>query len=98
MDFLSWLRNLRQRGNAVKVSGYVRIVNGAVMFGHFQSGVSQQLLEHERIAAAVNQELTGKGMTVKVSACLLDTTGAIIMGDSKPQPVPCQHISKLITK
>ena len=98
MDFLFWLRDLRQRGNAVEVPCYVRIVNGTVVFGHFQGGVSQQPLEHERIATTVNQELAGKGMAIKVGACFLHATRAVIMGDGKAQAIPCQHISELITK
>ena len=68
------------------------------MFGHFQSGVSQQLLEHERIATAINQELAGEGMAIKVRTCFCHTTRTIVMGNSKAQAIPCQHISKLITK
>ena len=37
---LSWLRHLRKGREAVKVLGDIRIVNGAVVFRHFQGTMS----------------------------------------------------------
>ena len=46
---------MRQRGKVIIIFRQVRIVNRAIVFRHGKSGMSQQLLEGERIPAAVNQ-------------------------------------------
>lgn len=66
MDFLFRLAHLRQRREAVIVFGNVRIVNRTIMFRHFQGGVSQQSLEHERIPTAIYQILAGEGVAIQM--------------------------------
>ena len=61
---LSWLCHLRKGRETVKVLGNVRIVNSAVVFRHFQGAVSQQLLEHKCIAAAIDKIFPGEGMAI----------------------------------
>ena len=84
---LFWMADLCQGGEVVKVFGDVRIVNGAVMLRHFQRGVSQQLLEHKRIATTINQVFTGKGVAIQMGACFRHTTGLVVSGDRQPQAV-----------
>ena len=60
--------------------------------------MTQQLLEHKRIPATIYQILAGKGMAVQMCACLLDTTGAVVVCNRKAQTVSCQHISELIAE
>ena len=81
------LAHLCQGGEVVEVFGYIRIVNGAVVFCHFQRGVSQQLLEHKRIATTINQVFAGKGVAIQMGTCFLHTTGLVVSGDRQPQAV-----------
>ena len=98
MDFLFWLFELRQRGEPVIVFGNVRIINGAIMLRHFQRGVSQLLLEHERIAAAIHQIFAGEGVPVKVCACFLHATGLVVPGDGQPQTIHGEHAAVLVAE
>ena len=81
------LLQLRQRGKSVKVLGNVRIVNSAIVLRHGKGGMPKELLEHERIAAAVHQILAGKGVAEQVNTGFLNATRTVIVGDCKPQGV-----------
>ena len=79
--------DLRQRGKSVKVLRNVRIVNSAIVLCHFKGRVSQQSLKHERIPATVHKIFAGEGVPEQVNAGFLHATGAVIMGNGKPQAV-----------
>ena len=48
------------------------------MLRHLQRGMAHELLEGERISAAVHQVLPSKGMPEKVDAGLLDSTPLVV--------------------
>ena len=98
LQFLLCSTHLRQRGKSVIVLSNVRIVNSAVVLRHLQCAVSQQLLEHERIAAAVYQILPGEGMAVEMCASFLHATGLVMPCDGQPQAVHGEHTAVLIAE
>ena len=54
-DFRAARFHLRQRGKVVVVLRQIRVVNGAIVLRHGKGGMSKELLERERVSAAVNQ-------------------------------------------
>ena len=58
------LVHLCERGKTVEVLGNIRIIDGAVVLCHFQSAMTQQLLEHKCITTAINKVFPGKGMPI----------------------------------
>ena len=87
------LGHLCQGGEAVKVFRNVCIINGTVVFGHFQGRMPQQLLKHERIPATINQIFTGEGMAIQMCACFLYATGLVMTSHRQPQTIHRQHIA-----
>ena len=62
--------HLLERGEAVIVSRYVRIVYRAVVPGHIESAVSEDFLQSERIASAVEQIFFCEGVPEQMGAGL----------------------------
>lgn len=59
-DFAAACFHLLQRGERIKVFGYVCVKDIAVMFGHVQSGVPQKSLQGKRIPATINKIFSGE--------------------------------------
>ena len=86
-DFCAARFHLRQRGKVIIVFCQVRIVNRAVVFRHGKCGMSQQLLEGERIPATVNQILSGECVAEQVDRGFLNAAPRVIPCDRLPQTV-----------
>ena len=84
-NLLIRLTDLRQRGEGIEVPGDIRIEDRTVMLRHLQRGVSHELLEGERIPAAVHQILPGKGVPEKVDAGLLNSAPLVVFRNRLPQ-------------
>lgn len=67
-----------KRGEGIKPIGKVSIINGAVVFCHFQGRMSQQLLEGKGVSSAVQQILSGKGMAEHVDGSLFNASLVVI--------------------
>ena len=76
----------------------VIVENVAVVASHLQCRVSHDLLKGERIAAAVYQILSGKGVSECVDRSSLHTSAVVVLHDSKPQGVLSQETAELITE
>ena len=85
LNLLIGLTDLRQRRERIKVPGDVRVKDRTVMLRHLQRRVPHELLEGERIATAVHQILSRKGMTEKVDARLLDSAPLVVFRNRLPQ-------------
>ena len=96
MDFLFWLIELSQGREAVIVFGNVRIVNRTIMIRHFQGGVSQQSLEHERIPTAIYQILAGEGVAIQMGRGFLHPSGLIVPSNRQPQTIHGEHPTILV--
>ena len=55
----------------------VAIEHPAIMLCHIQGAMSHQLLESERIAATIQQILTGEGVTELVDGCTVDPSALL---------------------
>jgi len=77
--FLFGFLHLCKRGEAVKVIGDVRIIDGTIVLGHVQRFMSQKGLKCEGIAAAVYQILSGEGVPELMQTCLLDTASPVVL-------------------
>ena len=70
----------------------------AVMLRHFQGGVSQQSLEHERIPTAIHQILAGEGVAIQMGRGFLYPSGLIVPSDCQPQTIHGQHPTILVAE
>ena len=86
-DFAAARFHLRQRGKVIIVLCQVRIINRAIVFRHGKGGMSQQLLEGERIPATVNQILSGECVAEQVDRGFLNAAPRVIPCDGLPQAV-----------
>ena len=86
-DFCAARFHLRQRGKVIIVFRQVRIVNRAIVFRHGKGGMSQQLLEGERIPATVNQILSRECVAEQVDRGFLNAAPRVIPCDRLPQTV-----------
>lgn len=87
-----------KRGKVIKPIGKVSVIDGAVVFCHFQGRMSQQLLEGKGVSSAVQQILSGKGMAEHVDGSLFNASPVIIPGDSVSQSVLGHHLPMLCAK
>ena len=76
----------------------VIIEDVAVVASHFQCRVSHDLLKGERIAAAIDQIFTSKGVSECVDRSPLHASAVVVLHDSKPQGVLSQEAAELITE
>ena len=76
--------HLRQRGKFIIVFRQVRIANRAIVFRHGKGGLSQQLLEGERIPATVNQILSRECVAEQVDRGFLNAAPRVIPCDRLP--------------
>ena len=67
-----------KRGEVIKPIGKVSVINGTVVFCHFQGRMSQQLLEGKCVSSAVQQILSGKGMSEHVDGSLFNASLVVI--------------------
>lgn len=81
------LCELRQWGKVVIAICQIRIVDSAIMFCHGKGAVSQQLLEHKGIPAAIHKVLSGKGVAEQVDACSGNAPPMIIFLDCASQSI-----------
>ena len=95
--FLSSAHSFK-RGEGIKPIGKVSVINGAIVFCHFQGRMSQQLLEGKGVSSAVQQILSGKGMSEHVDGSLFNASPVIIPNDSVPQSVLRHHFPMLCAK
>lgn len=87
------LCELRQWGKVVVAICQIRIVDSAIMFCHGKGAVSQQLLEHKGIPAAIHKVLSGKGVAEQVDACSGNAPPMIIFFDCASQSVFRHHFA-----
>ena len=97
-DDFSCTAKLLQRRNTVEVLGDVRIEDGAIVFGHLKSRMAQQLLERKRIAAAVNQILSGKGVSEHMERCLRHSPLPVVSFNRQSKGICCEHFPILIAE
>ena len=83
-DFCAARFHLRQRGEIIIVLCQVRIINRAIVFRHSKGGMSQQLLEGERIPTTVNQILSGECVAEQVDRGFLNAAPRVIPCDRLP--------------
>ena len=76
----------------------VIVENVAVVASHLQCRVSHDLLKGERIAAAVYQILSGKGVSECVDRSPFHASIGVVLYDGKPQSVLSQETAELITE
>ena len=88
-DFFAARFHLRQRGEIIIVFCQVRIVDRAVVFRHGKGGMSQQLLEGERIPATVNQILSRECVAEQVDRGFLNAAPRVVVYNATPQRVFC---------
>ena len=82
----------------VIVLSYITIEHPAIVLCHIQGAMSHQLLEGERIAATIQQILTGEGMTELVDGCTVDPSAFVVPGDCVAQGILRQHTAVHITE
>ena len=70
----------------------------AIVSCHLQGGVSHESLKGERIAAAIDQIFTSKGVSERMDRSPLHTSAVVVFHDSKPQCVLSQEAAELITE
>ena len=68
------------------------------MTGHFQCRMTQEFLEHKRIAAAINEVFTGESMAEKVEGGFLYTPASVIALNGKAEGIGGQHFAVFITE
>ena len=68
------------------------------MTGHFQCRMTQEFLEHKRIAATINEILAGKSMPKQMERGFLYTPASVVALNGKPQGVGGQHVAVFITE
>lgn len=76
----------------------VIIEDVAVVASHLQCRVSHDLLKGERIAAAIDQIFTSKGVPERMDRSTLHASAIVVFHDSKPQCVLSQEAAELITE
>ena len=76
----------------------VIIEDVAVVASHLQCRVSHDLLKGERIAAAIDQIFTSKGVPERMDRSTLHASAVVVFHDSKPQCVLSQEAAELITE
>ena len=89
---------LLQRREMVIAVGDIRVEDGAVFLGHLKRGVSQELLQGERIPSAVQQVLAGKGVAEHVEGGLPHPALVIVSLDGQAQSAFREHFPMLIAK
>ena len=70
----------------------------AIVSCHLQGGVSHESLKGERIAATVNQILSGEGVSKRMEGSSFHTPGIVVLYDCQSQGVLTQEVPELIAK
>ena len=86
-DFAAACFHLLQRGERIKVSGYICVKDIAVMLGHVQSGVPQKPLQGKRIPATINKVFSGECVTEQVNTCFLYAAPRVIVHDAASERI-----------
>ena len=86
-DFRAARFHLRQRGKVVVVLRQIRVVNGAIVLRHGKGGMSKELLERERVSAAVNQIFPCECVAEQVNRSFLHSAPRVVSCDRLPQAV-----------
>lgn len=86
-DFAAACFHLLQRGERIKVFGYVCVKDIAVMFGHVQSGVPQKSLQGKRIPATINKIFSGECVAEQVNACFRNPAPRVIVHDAASERI-----------
>ena len=68
------------------------------MTGHFQRGMTQEFLEHKRIAAAINEILAGKSMPKQMERGFLYTSASVVALNGKAEGIGGEHFAVFITE
>lgn len=76
----------------------VIIEDVAVVASHLQCRVPHDLLKGERIAAAIDQIFTSKGVSERMDRSPLHTSAVVVLHDGEPQGVLSQETTELITE
>ena len=76
----------------------VIIEDVAVVASHLQCRVSHDLLKGERIAAAIDQIFTSKGVPERMDRSTLHASAVVVLHDGEPQGVLSQETTELITE
>lgn len=76
----------------------VIIEDVAVVASHLQCRMPHDLLKGERIAAAVHQILSGKGVSERMDRSPLHASAVVVFHNGEPQSVLCQEAAELITE
>ena len=97
-DFAAACFHLLQRGERIKVFGYVCVKDIAVMFGHIQSGVPQKSLQGKRIPATINKIFSGECVAEQVNRSFLHSVPHVVSCDRLPQAVLRQLCTRLRAK
>ena len=70
----------------------------AIVSCHLQGGVSHESLKGERIAAAIDQVFTSKGVSERMNRSPLHASAFVVLHDGEPQGVLSQETTELITE
>lgn len=97
-DFCATGFHLRQRGKVVVVLRQIRIANRTIMLRHGKGGMSKELLERERVPAAVNQIFPRECVAEQVDRCFLHSAPRVVPCDRLPQAVLRQLCTRLRAK
>ena len=77
---------------------HIVVENIAVMTCHSQCGMPHRLLQRERIAAAIDQKLSCKGVPECMDGGAFYSMCTIVFSDRLPQPAFGQEITELIAE
>ena len=68
------------------------------MLCHFQSGVSQYLLEHQSVATTIHKIFASEGVSIEMCAGFVYTTGLVMASHGQSQTIHGQHTTILVTE